>query len=154
MNQAIMKIRKFFKVENGCIDKARSTPNKHGKQFIITQRHDTISEIWRFEVDGCLCSDNSCKKCDYAFLIEPNSFYYFVELKGGNVKEATEQLFNTIDLFHQALEKGKKCVNFEACIVSSCYPKEDNAVRNARTKLKKEYNADIVVKVSQLERTI
>lgn len=151
MNEAIVKIREFFNVQDGCICQARSTPKEHGKQFLINQKKGTSSVIWRFHVDGCLCTDQHRKKCDYAFLIENNNQYCFVELKGSDVKGAIKQLFNTIDLFHQALRVNKKCIRFSTYVVSSSYPREDTAVRNARARLLQEYNASIEVKVGRLQ---
>ncbi|OQX97864.1 MAG: hypothetical protein B6I24_07400 [Bacteroidetes bacterium 4572_128] len=64
-------------------------------QFIIQNPKQTI--ICKIHVDGKLITDNAIKKCDFAFIFCKNNTFYFLELKGKDVKKAYEEIENTIN---------------------------------------------------------
>lgn len=56
--------------------------------------------VIKLQVDGCLIESDAQKKCDFLFLVcdkEKEGIAYFVELKGGNLGDAIEQLKSAIE---------------------------------------------------------
>ena len=93
-------------------------------------------------VDGGIVDDKDCNKCDYAYILldsidRGKGRVIFVELKGGNVKHAIQQLESTIsmDIFSNLSQEYKKIY---ARIVSSSVPKiRDGAYVELQKKMKR-----------------
>ena len=54
------------------------------------------------DIDGCVLKEEEIRKCDWLFLVNdknvrPKPVAYFIELKRGNIHEASEQIYNAID---------------------------------------------------------
>jgi len=69
-----------------------------GKKYTLLNPDKLFIEHIR--IDGCVIPDKQ-KACDFLFRIENQQVHYFVEMKGGEVVYACEQILNT----YQALKK-------------------------------------------------
>lgn len=75
---------------------------------ISEYRIENPNQRWvvKLKVDGCLIPSDSQKKCDFLFLVcekEEAKAAYFVELKGGNLGVAIEQIQSTIEILYPKL---------------------------------------------------
>jgi hypothetical protein len=75
--------------------------SEKNKAFVLQSDVEFVCEI--VDIDGCLLKKHEIRKCDWLFLV-PNvdkvikrPKAYYVELKGINIDDACEQLFNAID---------------------------------------------------------
>lgn len=107
----------------------------------------------KYKIDGHFDNSKSHKKCDYLFLYHKKNakIIIFVELKGGDLKEAVHQIDTTISIFEKE-QFFKKIKEFEliGAIVSSSYPSDDASFRKLKTKIirkYKRYNLQIEHKV-------
>ncbi len=75
---------------------------------ISEYRMENPTQRWvvKLKVDGCLIPSDSQKKCDFLFLVcekEGEKTAYFVELKGGNLGDAIEQIQSAIEILYPKL---------------------------------------------------
>ncbi|AEI47495.1 hypothetical protein [Runella slithyformis] len=75
---------------------------------ISEYRLENPNQRWvvKLKVDGCLIPSDSQKKCDFLFLAcekEGGKTAYFVELKGGNLGDAIEQIQSAIEILYPKL---------------------------------------------------
>ena len=113
---------------------------ENGKRFEI----DSTEEFSRIKIDGCLINSQQIQKCDFGFRRIINDDFYFVELKGKDIKTAKEQIISTINHFENNLIKIPKNKRF-AFIISSKIPKAGTDVNNIRQELKKHHCSDIKI---------
>lgn len=59
-------------------------------------KNDDRNVIRLFHIDGYIIEGTSGKKCDYLILNDTNRKVFYIELKGTDIKKATEQLDNAI----------------------------------------------------------
>lgn len=90
-------------------------------------------------VDGCAITQG--RRCDYLFIIGPNRYEVFVELKGNKVEKAAAQLQRSIELLTQ--NKGAAKV---ALIVASKCPAISSKLQKFKLQFKKNFNATLMVK--------
>ncbi len=126
-----------------CSCGARFVVEENGRRFQI---QGTVENVDKIKVDGCLCSDQQTKKCDYLFIYKNGDvkLYVFVELKGKNIETAIKQLVSTIEIF--CSEGILNSANLKAFIVSSKYPSHDSTYRSRKAKFEKlfsRYRAEI-----------
>jgi hypothetical protein len=84
-----------------CFVYALNTPVEKGKKFSIILQKGKKETFLRIKIDKGLLAeiDSETIKCDYGFIRDQNSDYYFVELKGSDIAHAVEQLIRTITIF-------------------------------------------------------
>lgn len=109
--------------------------NKSKIVFINSSRE----KVACIQVDGCAIQ--SGVRCDN-MLIVPSGIEYYIELKGGDVNHAIEQLETTIKL----LSKDALSLQKFAFIVATKYPAIDIKIQKAKKFFKKKYNTDLIVK--------
>ena len=108
-----------------CFEYALCTPVENGKKFSIIPK-ERKEVFLRIKIDkGLLLEiDNDTKKCDYGFIRNVNSDFYFVELKGIDIDSAVKQLVSTILIFRR--KYGISAEKTFAYIVSSGLPRAAN----------------------------
>lgn len=85
-----------------------------GKKFTLNSEVDFYCEV--VDIDGCYFVNQNFRRCDYLFFVPSSknkktklnahlarSLAYFVELKGGDIESACEQLYNAIDRMKRLL---------------------------------------------------
>jgi len=82
----------------------RFSRTEKGKTFVLqSDRHFHCDVV---DIDGCVLKDLSIKKCDWLFLVPKSvnlglkskrSKAYYIELKGIDISDVCEQLYNAID---------------------------------------------------------
>jgi hypothetical protein len=92
---------------NSCIDIGSGvdvafSKNEKGKTFTLKSKSNEAFGCKLIDIDGCVFGDDEIKRSDWLFLVEDRKFVakpraYYVELKGINIDEASEQLYNAID---------------------------------------------------------
>lgn len=92
---------------SNCIDiesgnKVSFSKTEKKKTFVLKLLVESEFECRIIDIDKCVFNTEEIKRSDWLFLvsdrqvvIEPKAYY--VELKGTNIDEAAEQLFNAID---------------------------------------------------------
>ena len=71
-----------------------------GKIYTLENNSDFI--IRKVKADGCLSQKEGEHRCDYIMSIDNqnNNRVFFIELKGGKMLDAVEQIFDTILLLY------------------------------------------------------
>jgi len=103
-------------VHQNCCSKSKIA-SENGKRFEI----DSNEDFTRIRIDDCLISSQQVGKCDFGFVRHSIGEFYFVELKGKDVKKALNQITNTITIFESAFIKIPKEKRF-GFIISSRNP--------------------------------
>lgn len=101
------------------------TEQENGRKLTINNKDG--SHICIIKLDGCMYSKGDPQiKCDYLFTIESadgaNKKVLFVELKGGDIDHAYDQIEKTIGLCKPKIDGFKK----EAIIVAKKCPRADD----------------------------
>lgn len=123
-NNTIIKTDKIIKLQEN-------------KSTCIFNNPNQIS-ISVVKVDGGLITDNHQSKCDYLlhWQKETEQVVFFIELKGGDIEKAFEQLTNTIQLTKQ------KFGNFQSkhCVVvcTKVAPKLTTTIQKFQKTMKKQ----------------
>lgn len=88
---------------------------ENGKEFRLT--NNSGFKIQKVKCDGCLAQKTGEKRCDYLMIVDGEKLkcIFFIELKGGALKDALDQLNNTIDY----LKHEFKSFSMQARIVGS-----------------------------------
>jgi RNase adaptor protein for sRNA GlmZ degradation len=119
---------------------------ENGKKFTLI--NPSRKKICKVKVDGCLIKAQTARKCDYMFEVsgKPNK-YYLVELKGGDVVTAVDQIIST---YSQVNAKIKSASNtYKGIVVSSGVPGAEQRFRSAQTKSLKDHGIMILKKTNQ-----
>lgn len=125
------------------------TAEENGRK--LTLENPNGKTIRKIQVDGCLFTDTSRKRCDYMFEIEkPIRFVIYLELKGSDIKKAYDQLLATIDQFNKAHQGIKK----EAHIVASRVPKAGPEIQQLKIKMRKAQKATLSVSTGEAFTTV
>jgi len=69
--------------------------SENGKRFEI----NSMESFTRIRIDDCLIISKEVQKCDFGFVRHSTDEFYFVELKGKDVKTAFNQIISTITIF-------------------------------------------------------
>ncbi len=96
MNCNDLKIK--FNCDENCFSDKIFSVHEKGIKFCIVLESDKDEKFFCMKIDNCLIKNNE-KKCDFCFLREKNSEFYFVELKGTDISRAYEQIESTINYF-------------------------------------------------------
>ncbi|MCF0058227.1 hypothetical protein [Dyadobacter sp. CY356] len=106
--------------------------------------------IVKLRVDNCLIKGSDKRKCDFLILDCSDKIAYFIELKGGDLSGATDQIISTVDMLAPKLK------NFQFC----CRIIQTQTNRTTQTKyinkitghLKEKHKANSQFKVADLIR--
>jgi hypothetical protein len=124
---------------------------KAGPQFI--GRNPNKKEILKVEVDHCLPITG--KRCDYLLIDQDENAAHFIELKGSKIKDALEQLENSIFVISNPEKNyiSRKFDRKQAYIVSTqVNPKLTTEIQRAKKSFKKNFNTELEVKNNKCER--
>lgn len=129
------------------------TAEENGRK--LTLENPNGNTIRKIQVDGCLITDTSHKRCDYMFEMEETnskliSLVIYLELKGCDIKKAYDQLVATIDQFNKAHQDIKK----EAHIVASRVPKAGPEIQQLKIKMLKAQKATLTVSTGEAFTTV
>ena len=125
---------------------------EENKRFFILKDAD-IEEVEKYQIDGGIINDTKSNRCDYLFVFQ-NKRFFFVELKGTDIKHALVQIEATMQLFYAKgiiSNKGTRC-----CIVFSSYPKDNGTYRKGVITLRKNWknkvaNIEVYQKSKRME---
>lgn len=126
-----------------CCSKSK-VASENGKKFEI----DSKDDFTRIQIDDCLISSKQVEKCDFGFIRHSNNEFYFVELKGKEVKKALNQIISTISIFESTLIKIPKEKRF-GFIVSSRNPLSSVETNNLKQAFAKNYGRLLEIKSVQ-----
>lgn len=142
MKNSIEKMKTKF--PNCCDTKRNKVAQENGKKFEIK-----CSETYylKVRIDDCLISCKQVNKCDYLFIrdyecLQGETEFYFVELKGSDIKKAFEQIKNTISYIksnHISSLSKNKILGF---IVSSKVPRGGVDVTKMKLEFSKKYGRE------------
>ncbi|RZJ52236.1 MAG: hypothetical protein EOO44_12475, partial [Flavobacterium sp.] len=80
----------LIEAHQNCCTKSK-VASENGKRFEIVSNED----FTKIRIDNCLISSQQVQKCDFGFVRHSKDDFYFVELKGKDVKIALSQIINT-----------------------------------------------------------
>lgn len=123
-----------------CCSKSKAA-SENGKRFEI----DSNEDFTRIRIDNCLIPSQEVEKCDFGFIRQSNGEFYFVELKGKDVKKALNQIINTITIFESTFIKISKEKRF-GFIVSSRNPLSSTETNNLKQNFAKKYGRLLEIK--------
>lgn len=130
----------LIKANQGCCSKSK-VASENGKRFEIVSNED----FTKIQIDNCLISSQQVQKCDFGFVRHFNNEFYFVELKGKDVKKAFNQIISTIDHFENnfiRIPKDKR----HGFIVSSKNPLTGQATNILKLEFAKKYGKLLEIK--------
>ncbi|MEL5894362.1 hypothetical protein AAE250_12815 [Bacteroides sp. GD17] len=115
-----------------------------------------IEEVEKHKIDGSIINDTQSNKCDFLFICNKQKFF-FVELKGTDIKHALTQIDATMQVFYKAgiiANKDMRC-----CIVFTTYPKDNGTFRKEVITLKKNWrnrvaNIEVIQKSKRMEYSV
>lgn len=118
-----------------CKCNARFSAEENRQVFILTDA--TIEEVEKHKIDDGVIKDAISNKCDYLFIYKDQKFF-FVELKGSDIRHALLQIKASMQLFYQdGIINNKK--DARCCIVFTSYPKDNGTFRKEVIALKKDW---------------
>ncbi|MFA9191211.1 hypothetical protein AAGV28_07500 [Flavobacterium sp. FZUC8N2.13] len=123
----------FIVAHQNCCSKS-NIASENGKRFEI----NSIESFTRIRIDDCLIPSQQVEKCDFGFVRHSNNEFYFVELKGKDVKKALSQIINTILIFESTFIKIPQVKRF-GFIVSSRNPLSSTETNNLKQAFAKRY---------------
>ena len=124
---------------------------------IMSQRkifffHEERSSLWlhnvhevetlRIKIDDCEIRGNESIRCDF-MLVTPDAEIY-IELKGGDVNHAVEQIRTTLRRMSREFRKTTR----KAYIICSSAPKTSSKNQKREASFKKEENCDLIIRAS------
>jgi len=110
---------------------------EHGKEFRVT----TKQGLCRIKNDGCLNKSNEEQKCDFIFKACATHHILLVELKGGDIHTAMQQIIATYRKISPVLKGGH---SFQGHIVSSTVPRAaELRFRQLKEKCLREHKLNI-----------
>ncbi|MEN2399909.1 hypothetical protein GKZ90_0008985 [Flavobacterium sp. MC2016-06] len=130
----------LIEANQNCCSKSK-VASENGKRFEI----DSNEEFTRIRIDDCLISSQQVEKCDFGFVRHFNNEFYFVELKGKDVKKALNQIISTISVFESTIIKIPKEKRF-GFIVSSRNPLLSTETNNLKQAFAKNYGRLLEIK--------
>lgn len=143
MKDSIEKMRTKFP---DCCDVEKKVAQENGKKFKIECSKTYYLKV---HIDDCLISCKQVSKCDYLFIrdyecLQGETEFYFVELKGSNIKKAFEQIKNTISYIksnHISSLSKNKILGF---IVSSKVPRAGVDVAIMKQEFRDKYGGELL----------
>jgi hypothetical protein len=110
---------------------------ENGKRFELLKDRNRAISICKIKIDGCLITGASAR-CDYLFYVDPPGSFHFVELKGGDISHAFDQIKSTVIFIKGKGMNDKKRIFGH--IVSSGVPR---AANEKFKKLKEIFKRDL-----------
>lgn len=98
------------------------------------------------KIDGCVIKEGI--RCDYLVILS-NKYELYIELKGSNVKHAIEQITTTI----QKITADKSSLK-SGFIASTRCPITSPEIQILKKKLRKKYNAKLIIKNGEITHKI
>ncbi|MNL39755.1 hypothetical protein D3C87_1620510 [compost metagenome] len=133
----------LIKANQGCCSKS-NVASENGKRFEIVSNED----FTKIRIDNCLIASQQVQKCDFGFVRHSNNDFYFVELKGKDVKIALDQIISTISIFDSTLIRIPKDRRF-GFIISSRNPLSSTETNNLKQAFAKRYGRLLEIKSVQ-----
>lgn len=130
----------LIKANQGCCTKSK-VASENGKRFEIASNED----FTRIRIDDCLIPSKLVQKCDFGFIRHSSNEFYFVELKGKDIKTAFDQIISTIDIFETNFIRTPQAKRF-GFIVSSKNPLSGQQTNNLKQAFAKKYGKLLEVK--------
>ncbi|WP_202702989.1 hypothetical protein [Flavobacterium sp. UGB4466] len=127
----------------GCCSKSK-VASENGKRFEIDSKED----FTKIRIDNCLITSQQVQKCDFGFVRHFNNDFYFVELKGKDVKIALDQIISTINIFEDSVIRIPKEKRF-GFIVSSRNPLSGAETNNLKQAFAKKHGRLLEIKSVQ-----
>lgn len=115
--------------------------SENGKRFEI----NSIEGFTRIRIDDCLIPSKQVQKCDFGFIRHSNDEFYFVELKGKDVKTAFNQIISTITVFETDFIRFPQGKRF-GFIVSSRNPLSGTETNILKQAFAKKYGKVLEIK--------
>lgn len=140
------EIKEKLEGADACFDKRNSTDIERGKKFTFQRPKGSKEVLCRIKVDGCLITSSGTAKCDFAFVRCEPKVIYFVELKGGDVVHAIEQIEGAFLYFRSRFGKNDmKEYLVEGRVVCSKFPKVTSTVNKLKEGLYKRHRIKVKV---------
>jgi len=133
----------LIEAHQDCCSKSK-VASENGKRFEIVLDED----FTKIRIDDCLIPSQEVQKCDFGFVRHSNGEFYFVELKGKDVKKALNQIISTITIFESTFIKISKEKRF-GFIVSSRNPLSSTEIHNLKQSFAKKYGRLLEIKSGQ-----
>ncbi|RYJ37140.1 hypothetical protein NU08_3894 [Flavobacterium anhuiense] len=130
----------LIEAHQGCCTKSK-VASENGKRFEIDSKED----FTRIRIDDCLIASKQVQKCDFGFVRHLNNDFYFVELKGKDVKIALDQIISTISIFESTIIRIPKDKRF-GFIISSRNPLSSTEINNLKQAFAKRYGRLLEIK--------
>lgn len=119
---------------------------ENGKKFSLL--NPARKKICKVKVDGCLITSQIIQKCDYMFEVSGKpSKYFLVELKGGDVETAVDQILSTFKSVNSKIKSSPN--NYTGIIVSTAVPKAEQKFRNLQEQSLKNHGVMITKRSNQ-----
>jgi hypothetical protein len=115
--------------------------SENGKRFEVLANEN----FTKLRIDNCLIKSNLIEKCDFGIIRHSNGEFYFIELKGGNVQKAFNQIVSTINFFQENLKHIPKENRF-GFIISSKVPKAGVSANTLKQEFAKKYGRILEIK--------
>lgn len=137
------------KVNDVCISRS-SDPclkfEEHRKKMLF--HNPSRKSCLKIQVDGCAITNG--ERCDSLLKVDTDEgAEYYVELKGTDVSHALEQIERTIQALHD--DHSPICAYI---IPTNQNPADTTKIQQYRARLKKKYNARLVIKERICETSI
>ncbi|MEO8254060.1 MAG: hypothetical protein ABI554_06690 [Flavobacterium sp.] len=133
-------VNDFITAFQNCCTKSK-VASENRKTFEIISNED----FTRFRIDDCLITSKQIEKCDFGFIRHFNNNFYFVELKGKDIKKAMNQIISTLNNFETNFNKIPKEKVF-GFIVSSRNPLSGTETNNLKQAFAKRYGKILEIK--------
>ncbi|MBS7232637.1 hypothetical protein KHA90_16585 [Flavobacterium psychroterrae] len=133
----------LIEAHQDCCSKSK-VASENGKRFEIVSNED----FTKIRIDDYLIPSKKVQKCDFGFVRHSNDEFYFVELKGKDVKIAVEQIISTINIFESTIVKVSKEKRF-GFIVSSRNPLSSAETNNLKQAFAKKHGRILEIKSVQ-----
>lgn len=130
----------FIAAHQNCCTKS-NVASENGKRFEIVSNES----FTRIRIDDCLIPSKQIQKCDFGFIRHSNNEFYFVELKGKDIKTALDQIISTVSNFEDNFIKIPKEKRF-GFIVSSRNPLSGTETNNLKQAFAKKYGKILEIK--------
>jgi hypothetical protein len=130
----------LIEAHQDCCSKSK-VASENGKRFEI----ESNENFTRIRIDACLIPSQQVQKCDFGFVRHSNNEFYFLELKGKDVKIALNQIISTINIFETTLIRMPQTKRF-GFIVSSRNPLTSTETNNLKQAFAKKYGRLLEIK--------
>lgn len=122
-----------------CSSKPQIVIGENKRQYRLN--NETHRLVCVVEIDGCVLTSQTTKKCDYLITVCHSNTTYFVELKGKHLIEGVEQITQTLNEFENKFGYSLGELVFARIVLSRGSEVKatanDGRVKNLRKRLKK-----------------